>query len=189
MRVISGERKGTRLKAVPGTNTRPTTDKVKESLFNVIGPYFAGGKALDLYAGSGGLGIEALSRGCDEAIFVEQHFKAVKTIQENLEATRMTERGRIVKKDVNTALGELIADGPFKLIFLDPPYAKEQLADQVDFIEKNGLLTANGVVVCEHGTETVLPDFIGRLEVIRRLRYSDVVSITLYEYVSEEDAQ
>ena len=113
MRVISGERKGMRIKAVPGDQTRPTTDKVKESLFNVIGPYFDGGKALDLFAGSGGLGIEALSRGCDEAVFVDQHFKAIQTIKENLETTRFTERSRVLKKDVTVALSELSGEVTF----------------------------------------------------------------------------
>ena len=187
MRVISGERKGTRIKAVPGDQTRPTTDKVKESLFNVIGPYFDGGKALDLFAGSGGLGIEALSRGCDEAVFVDQHFKAIQTIKENLQTTRLTERSRVLKKDVTVALAELAGEAPFKLIFLDPPYAKEQLAEQVAYIEQHDMLTDNGVIVCEHGSETELPDVIGRLQVIRRLQYSTVISITLYEFTELEE--
>ena len=80
MRVVSGKCKGHPLKAVPGSSTRPTTDKVKESIFNIIGPYFEGGQALDLFAGSGGLGIEALSRGMDKAIFVDREYKAVATV-------------------------------------------------------------------------------------------------------------
>ncbi|WP_255366242.1 16S rRNA (guanine(966)-N(2))-methyltransferase RsmD [Exiguobacterium sp. KRL4] len=187
MRVISGERKGMRIKAVPGDQTRPTTDKVKESLFNVIGPYFNGGKALDLFAGSGGLGIEALSRGCDEAVFVDQSFKAVQTIKENLETTRLTDRSRVLRKDVTVALAELATEEPFKLIFLDPPYAKEQLADQVAYIEQHDMLTDNGVIICEHGSETELPDQMGRLTVIKRLRYSNVISITLYEFTELEE--
>lgn len=189
MRVISGERKGTKIKAVPGDNTRPTTDKVKESLFNVIGPYFNGGRALDLFAGSGGLGIEALSRGCEETVFVDQHFKAIQTIQDNLVTTRLTERSRVLKKDVAVALTELASEEPFKLIFLDPPYAKERLVEHVTFIEQHDMLTDNGVIVCEHGTELELPERIGRFEVVKRMRYSAVISITLYEFIeSEEEA-
>jgi len=111
MRVISGERKGTRLKAVPGSATRPTTDKVKESLFNIIGPYFAGGDALDLYAGSGGLGIEALSRGCDHAVFVDKQTKAIQTIQENLRVTRYEANATVYRQDARQALDELITSG------------------------------------------------------------------------------
>ncbi|MGX8176136.1 16S rRNA (guanine(966)-N(2))-methyltransferase RsmD [Exiguobacterium artemiae] len=187
MRVISGNRKGMRIKAVPGDQTRPTTDKVKESLFNVIGPYFDGGKALDLFAGSGGLGIEALSRGCDEAVFVDQQYKAVQTIKENLETTRFIKESRVLKKDVTVALAELASEEPFKLIFLDPPYAKEQLAEHVAYIEQHDMLTSNGVIVCEHGSETELPDQIGRLGVIKRLRYSTVISMTLYEFTELEE--
>lgn len=90
MRVVAGQRKGMPLKAIDGTTTRPTTDKVKESIFNIIGPYFNGGIALDLFAGSGGLGIEALSRGVDQAIFVEKDGRAFQVLQENIKnaATR-----------------------------------------------------------------------------------------------------
>ncbi|UKS55106.1 16S rRNA (guanine(966)-N(2))-methyltransferase RsmD [Exiguobacterium acetylicum] len=187
MRVISGERKGTRLKAVPGDQTRPTTDKVKESLFNVIGPYFNGGRALDLFAGSGGLGIESLSRGCDEAVFVDQHHKAVQTIQDNLRTTHYTNQARVLKKDVAVALAELASEEPFKLIYLDPPYAKERLTEHVTYIEQHDMLTDNGVIVCEHDSAVELPDQIGRLEVVRRLRYSAVISITLYEFMEAEE--
>lgn len=84
MRVVAGERKGMPLKAIAGNTTRPTTDKVKESIFNIIGPFFDGGIALDLFAGSGGLGIESLSRGAKQAIFIEKDAKAFQVLQENI---------------------------------------------------------------------------------------------------------
>ena len=89
MRVVSGVCKGRPLKAVPGNTTRPTTDKVKEALFNMIGPYFEGGIGLDLFAGSGGLGLEALSRGLDKVVFVDRDTKAIQTIHENIQACKM----------------------------------------------------------------------------------------------------
>ncbi len=187
MRVISGERKGTRLKAVPGSATRPTTDKVKESLFNIIGPYFAGGEALDLYAGSGGLGIEALSRGCDHAVFVDKQTKAIQTIQENLRVTRYEQQATVYRQDAKSVLEQLVGSGRvFKLIFMDPPYHAEEHETFLRTIETNRLLTENGVVVCEHGSEAELPERVGRLEKIKVQRYSDVITISFYEYASTE---
>ena len=88
MRVVAGEYGGRRLKAVPGMKTRPTTDKVKEAMFNIIGPYLEGGQVLDLFAGSGGLSIEAVSRGADHATLVDRQYQAIKTIHENLSVTK-----------------------------------------------------------------------------------------------------
>ena len=188
MRVISGERKGTRLKAVPGTATRPTTDKVKESLFNIIGPYFSGGEALDLYAGSGSLGIEALSRGCDHAVFVDKQQKAIQTLTENLQTTRYEANATVYRQDAQTALERLISEGRvFKLIFMDPPYHAEAHVSFLQAIEANRLLTDNGVVVCEHGSETILPDRVGELEKIKVQRYSEVITISFYEYATSEE--
>lgn len=97
MRVISGQQGGLRLKPVPGKQTRPTTDKVKESIFNMIGPYFDGGQVLDLFAGSGALGIEALSRGMDRCIFIEAQHPAIQTIRQNLSHTKLSERASVLK--------------------------------------------------------------------------------------------
>ena len=188
MRVISGERKGTRLKAVPGSGTRPTTDKVKESLFNIIGPYFSGGSALDLYAGSGGLGIEALSRGCDHAVFVDRHAKAVQTIQENLRTTHYSSAATVYRQDARTVMEQLISQKEsFKLIFMDPPYHAEEHLSFLETIESNKLLTDNGVVVCEHGSDVTLPERVGQLEKIKVQRYSDVITISFYEYAIIEE--
>src|SRR5690348_8883448 len=123
MRVIAGEYKGRRLKAVPGQNTRPTTDKVKESMFNIIGPYFEGGMALDLFAGTGGLGIEALSRGIVKAVFIEKDYKAISVIRENIQMLGLEPRVEISKNDAKRALDTLAERGVrFDLVFLDPPY-------------------------------------------------------------------
>ena len=97
MRVVAGTAKGLPLKAVPGTSTRPTTDKVKESIFNMIGPFFDGGTAVDLFAGSGGLGIEALSRGIDRVIFTDKDRKSIETIRANLEKTKLQEQAEVYK--------------------------------------------------------------------------------------------
>ena len=108
MRVVSGKCEGHPLKAVPGNTTRPTTDKVKESIFNMIGPYFDGGVALDLFGGSGGLGIEAISRGIDKAIFVDRDNKAIKVIHQNLESCRIQEQAEVYRNDAERAIKALI---------------------------------------------------------------------------------
>ena len=127
MRVVSGKCKGHPLKAVPGNTTRPTTDKVKESIFNMIG-YFDGGIALDLFGGSGGLGIEALSRGIDKAIFVDRDSKAIKVIHQNLESCRVQEQAEVYRNDAERAVKALIKrEMSFDLILIDPPYKEQKL--------------------------------------------------------------
>lgn len=122
MRVISGSARSLPLKSVEGKNTRPTTDRIKETLFNMIAHLVAGCRFLDLFSGSGAIGIEALSRGAQEAVFVENHQKALACIRENLAFTRLADRARVLSKDVLAALRELEGEEAFTIIFLDPPY-------------------------------------------------------------------
>ncbi|KKB39235.1 16S rRNA (guanine(966)-N(2))-methyltransferase RsmD [Bacillus thermotolerans] len=182
MRVISGTHKGLPLKAVPGKDTRPTTDKVKESIFNMIGPYFSGGLGLDLFAGSGGLGIEALSRGFSKVIFVDRQMKAVQTVKTNLEACRLTEQSEVYRNDADRALKallkrELVFDG----IFLDPPYKQRQLERLLAIIEEHDLLAKDGFIVCEHGSEHSLQEEIGRLRQVRVETYG-VIRVSIYKW-------
>ncbi len=119
MRVIAGSAKGTRLSAVPGKRTRPISDRVKQSLFDILADYIPGARVLDLFAGTGSVGIEALSRGASHAAFVEQQARAVTTIQANLQRTRLYDQARVVKADVFKYLS---ADPePFDLIYIAPP--------------------------------------------------------------------
>ena len=108
MRVVAGTLKGRSIKAVKGTNTRPTTDKVKESIFNIIGPYFEGGLALDLFGGSGNLGIESLSRGIERAIFVDRENIAIQTIKQNIKDLKLDERVEIYRNDAFKALKAIV---------------------------------------------------------------------------------
>jgi 16S rRNA (guanine(966)-N(2))-methyltransferase RsmD len=161
MRVVSGEFGGRPLKAVPGKNTRPTTDKVKESIFNLIGPYFTGGNALDLYSGSGALGIEAVSRGIDFAVLVDSHFKAIQTIQENVKMTRAEEKFKVWKKKADQALSQLVKEEKsFDLVLLDPPYAKQTIVSDVEVLLRNNLLNKGALIVCETDDTVSLPDTI-----------------------------
>ena len=122
MRVIAGSARSLKLKTLEGIDTRPTTDRIKETLFNMIAPYLYDCEFLDLFAGSGGIGIEALSRGAKEAVFVEKNPKAMECIKENLKFTRLEKKGITLTKDVLNALYQLEGDKVFDYIFMDPPY-------------------------------------------------------------------
>ncbi|MEQ2529237.1 16S rRNA (guanine(966)-N(2))-methyltransferase RsmD [Robertmurraya yapensis] len=180
MRVVSGKYKGKSLKAVPGNSTRPTTDKVKEALFNIIGPYFDGGLCLDLFAGSGGLGIEALSRGVDKVLFIDRDGKAIQTIHDNLKQCQAEEQAEVYRNDANRALKAIIKrELIFDYIFLDPPYAKQQLKEIIEVIDKNGLLNEQGLIVCEHSTDVKLPTAIQGLTQIKQETYG-IITISIY---------
>ncbi len=181
MRVISGSCKGRPLKAVPGQTTRPTTDKVKESIFNIIGPYFDGGQGLDLYAGSGGLGIEAISRGLDKVIFVDQNPKAVEVIQLNVAACRFEDKVEIYRNDAKRALKAISKRGvKFDVIFLDPPYAKQRLEEEITFIVENQLLLNEGIIVTEHDASLTLQQSIASTMCVRQEIYGDT-GISIYK--------
>jgi 16S rRNA (guanine966-N2)-methyltransferase len=181
MRVIAGEARGLQLKAVPGKTTRPTTDKVKEAMFNIIGPYFDGGKALDLYAGSGALGIEALSRGMESCIFVDQNKQAIATIHANLSHTGYTDKAEVYRNDSLRALKAVgKRDVAFELILLDPPYAKQQIATIFGLIDDYHLLAPAGVTVCETALHIQLPDTAGPLIKEREECYGDT-KLTVYK--------
>src|SRR5262245_54265505 len=120
MRVIAGTAKGRQLKRVPGTGTRPIMDRVKEALFSILGENIRGALFLDLYAGTGSVGIEALSRGADQAVFVETARPALKTIEENLKLTGLDEYGQIVRQDVRDYVRQQ-ADQAFEYIYIAPP--------------------------------------------------------------------
>lgn len=182
MRVISGKFRGLRLAAVPGMSTRPTTDKVKESLFNMIGPYFEGGVALDLFGGSGGLAIEAVSRGMDAAIIVDRAYPAIKTIRQNIKKTHSDSQFTVIKQDANHAM-KLIqkhADR-FKLVFLDPPYAKQQIVDNMQSMISLGLLESGAIIAAETNQEANLPLELDNFEFVKRQSYGITV-LTIYRY-------
>jgi len=185
MRVIAGEYKGRPLQAVPGKGTRPTTDKVKESIFNIIGPYFEGGWVLDLYAGTGGLGIEALSRGAEKAIFVELDPRAFQVVKTNLTALKLGDRAEVYRNDAGRALKALAKrEAQFDMVFLDPPYAKQQIAKEIAYMLETGLLRPSAWIVAEHDAADQLPETIGACTVQRIATYGDT-TITIYRYTTE----
>ncbi|GJF58937.1 16S rRNA (guanine(966)-N(2))-methyltransferase RsmD [Staphylococcus argenteus] len=148
MRVIAGKHKSKSLESMEGRNTRPTMDKVKEGIFNSL--YDVSGIGLDLFAGSGALGIEALSRGMDKVIFVDQNFKAVKIIKSNLENLDLVEQSEVYKNNADRALKALSKrEIQFDIIFLDPPYEKGLIDKALKQISEFNLLKENSIIVCE----------------------------------------
>ena len=122
MRVIAGTARRLNLKTVPGMETRPTTDRIKETLFNILQPEMPDCRFLDLFSGSGGIGIEALSRGAAYAVFVEKNPRACNCIRDNLSFTKLVEHGKLLNMDVLQALRSLEGEEAFDCIFMDPPY-------------------------------------------------------------------
>lgn len=180
MRVVSGDYRGRRLKSLDGDNTRPTSDKVKESIFNMIGPYFDGGQVLDLFAGSGGLAIEAISRGMDQAVCVDRSYPAMKVIQENIKITKEPQKFITLKMDANQAIQKLAAEEQaFDLLLLDPPYAKQQIVAQLEQMLTLNLLKSDCLVVCETDKDVVLPEELQSLVQIKHQVYG-MTAVTIY---------
>lgn len=181
MRVVAGSLKGRSIKAVKGTNTRPTTDKVKESIFNIIGPYFDGGMALDLFGGSGNLGIESLSRGIDKVIFVDKEGIAINTIKENVKELRLEDRVEIYRNDAFRALKALVKrEIQFDLILLDPPYKGQKINEIIEFVHEHQLLAPGGLIMAECLKEDGLNVVVGDIEQIKREIYG-ITAISIYK--------
>jgi len=186
LRVISGICKGLPIKAVPGSNTRPTTDKVKESIFNMIGPYFEGGLAIDLFAGSGSLGIEALSRGMDSCIFIEKDAKAIQTINENLKKCHLENQAEVYRAEASRAVKALEKrEVKIDLLFLDPPYQRIELYNLAETMIQKGLLSSDAIIMCEHEKTVDLPETIDSFSLTRRETYGSTI-ISIYRMHKEE---
>ena len=155
MRVISGLARGRRLKELQGMDTRPTTDKVKESIFNVIQFDIPGRKVLDLFGGTGQLGIEALSRGAASCVFVEQRRDAQALIRENIKTCDFQDLSRVVAGEAIAYLSA--CREKYDVIFLDPPYQSDLLERSIQIITKFDILNEHGIIVCESALDKVLP--------------------------------
>lgn len=177
MRIVSGNFGGRPLKTLDGKNTRPTSDKVRGAIFNMIGPYFEGGRVLDLYAGSGGLAIEAVSRGMASAVLVEKHSGAQAVIEENINMTQSSNQFTLLKMDAERALSQL--NGQFHLIFLDPPYAKEQIVADIEKLDALHLLAEDVMIVCETDKAVQLPEEIASVGIWKEKVYG-ISKVTVY---------
>jgi 16S rRNA (guanine(966)-N(2))-methyltransferase RsmD len=177
MRIVAGLAKGRKLAVPTGRAVRPTSDRVREAVFSALGEAVDGARVLDLFAGTGALGLEALSRGAAQAVFVESGRPALVALQRNIEATGCGDRSRVISGDALAALARLAREGAeFDLVFLDPPYASDLLARSLELVVSAELLASGAHVVTEHapGRE---PESIAGLQIIAAKRYGDT-SIT-----------
>lgn len=149
MRVIAGKARRLPLKTLPGADTRPTTDRIKETLFNILQPELLDCRFLDLFSGSGAIGIEALSRGAQKAVFVEKNPKACACIRDNLAFTKLAPDGQIMNMDVLQALRSLEGEGPFDCIFMDPPYGMDLERSALEYLSGSALADENTLIIVE----------------------------------------
>ena len=177
LRVVAGEFGGRPLKTLEGKTTRPTTDKVKGAIFNMIGPFFDGGRVLDLFSGSGSLAIEAISRGMSSAVLVEKDRRAQAVIQGNIKMTKSEKKFQLLKMDAARALTQLT--GKFDLVLLDPPYAKEQIVANITQLEEQGLLAEEVMLVCETDKVVDLPEEISNFGIWKQKTYG-ISKVTVY---------
>ncbi|MCI8680032.1 MAG: 16S rRNA (guanine(966)-N(2))-methyltransferase RsmD [Oscillospiraceae bacterium] len=177
MRVITGSARGRRLLELAGGETRPTADRVKEGVFNIIQFDIEGRRVLDLFAGTGQLGVEALSRGAAEAVFVEQRRDAARLVTENLKLTGLADRARVVNGD---ALSYLAGAGErFDIVFIDPPYADRLWESAISAIYRFDILANHGIIVCESPVDQEMPAVKAPLFLHRTYRYGRI-KITTY---------
>jgi 16S rRNA (guanine966-N2)-methyltransferase len=184
MRVITGTARGRRLKELEGMETRPTTDRVKEGLFSALQFEIEGRRVLDLFAGTGQLGIECLSRGAALAVFVDRRADAVKLIRENLKLTELEDRARVVPGDSMEYLSAVREK--FDLIFLDPPYEAGLMEPALAHIAKFDILSPYGIIIAETPADRRLPALNAPYGIARTYRYGKI-GVTLYRRTGNEN--
>lgn len=175
MRVIAGSAKGRKLKTLEGLDVRPTTDKVKEAIFSSIQFELLNAVVLDLFAGSGQMGIEALSRGADQVVFVDRSPRSLGVVRDNLETVQMVSHAQLHQMDAQAFL--LSTSVRFDIAILDPPYRKEMHKKLLPLLE--GRMRENGRVICEHESSLALPETVGVLHLEKQRKYG-AITVTTY---------
>lgn len=183
MRIIAGQAKGIRLTSPPDRAIRPTLDRVREALFSIIGLAIDGARFLDLYAGAGAIGLEALSRGAAHVDFLEADRDAARLIRENIQRTRLSQGARVYIVDLPQGLERFPAREPYAFIYADPPHAFADYEALFQTIDRAGLLAADGTLILEHGTRTPVPDDVGTYHRLRSARYGE----TTLSFFSQPD--
>lgn len=174
MRIIGGTYRSRRLRTLAGSATRPTSDRLRETLFNIIGPRVRDSRFLDVCAGSGAVGIEALSRGARAAVFIEQSRAACAIIQANLEALGIAPCAIIINRDARATLNQLAAESSrFNIIFFDPPYASDIYEPVMPALADDALLADEGLVVVEHHAKTPPAREYGKLKIYREVKQGE----------------
>lgn len=190
MRVISGTAKGRKLARFSGNSIRPTSDRVREAIFSSLLSrvgHFPGKRVLDLYAGTGAMAIEALSRGADAAVLIDRSRQAEKLIRLNLESTGLQDKAVLLTGSVNELLERIAGnERPFDLVFIDPPYDRTGIERQVLDLIRFGLFHSDGIICVETSNKTELPDAIGSLHCCDRRRYG-ATSVSYYRTADPGD--
>ncbi len=180
MRIITGRARGVRLKAPKGLSTRPTSDRVKESLFNILGTRVANRRVLDLFAGTGSLGLEALSRGAACAVLVDRATGNI--LQDNADHAKLSEMARVIRGDVFTALTRLAAQGEeFDLVFCDPPYGKGLWERALAALDASSVLSEGALVIVESGEDERSVPVLSRLSLAREERYGHTTRLRFFQ--------
>lgn len=179
MRIISGVFKSRQIDTVMASTTRPTTDKVRGSIFNIIGPYFDSGIALDLFAGSGSMGLEGLSRGMSFAVFNDIGNEALKVINKNINSLNLKDKTCVTKLDYKKALSFYKNKYKFDYIFLDPPYKMNIVDEIIKIIIDDDLLNDSGLIICEVSKENILDEY-EELDMIKNNIYG-IRRVVIYE--------
>lgn len=185
MRISGGTGRGRRITAPSGSAVRPTSDKVRQALFNILGDRISGAVFLDLFAGAGAVGIEAISRGAGAVVFVDASRRSAGIIEKNLRRTDLGEEARVVVADAEAFIRRW--SGPYDIIFMDPPYA-EDINDLIERIGDSGLLKPDGLLVYEHFRKRASPERFGRLILFREARYGDTV-LSFYKFACGQEAE
>lgn len=179
VRVISGSARGLKLNTPGDDRVRPTTDRVKESMFNIVQDWVYDSQVLDLFAGSGALGIEALSRGASQAVFCDNSLDSIKIIKSNIEKARVADRSQIVSGDFKRCLRDMgTKNQSFDMIFVDPPYYKGLFEEVLDTIKACKILKKDGIVIVEHDAKRPIGQVEG-LEVYKEKKYG-ITMLTFY---------
>jgi len=181
--VISGKLRGLKLATLDSDVARPTTDRVKENLFNIIAPFLEGAYVLDLFSGTGSLAIEALSRGSERAILVDRDRDCIKIIERNISSSHFEEITKVMNLDYIEALNKL-SDGnnKFDIIFLDPPYSKGLIDASLKLIDNLKLVVEDGLIVAEKHIEDIVPDKVGFIKLVRKQKYGKT-ELCFYRYL------
>ncbi|HSF24045.1 MAG TPA: 16S rRNA (guanine(966)-N(2))-methyltransferase RsmD [Blastocatellia bacterium] len=181
MRVIAGAYRGRSLRTVAGAEVRPTSDRLRETLFNILAPRIRGTRFLDVFAGSGAIGIEALSRGASEVTFIENAPRARSAIKANLQTLGIAERVRLISRDATPALKQLAdASEQFDIVFFDPPYASELYEDFMGRLPASGLITPDSIVIVEHRAKHLLAPAYSNLKLTRQVKQGES-ALSFYE--------
>lgn len=174
MRVLAGTLKGRRLVTPRGSTTRPTADQVRIALMDTLMPQLPDARLLDLFAGAGGVGFEALSRGAAHVTFVERDARAVGALRTNVETLGVEERTRIERADVRAALERLMREGArFDVVFLDPPYDEDLTTPSLERLDASDVVAPDGLVIAQHLTKQPPPSAVGRLTAYRTRRFGE----------------